>query len=165
MSARPQPVRETADREIVLSRVVDAPRELVFAVWLDPKHVGEWWGPNGFRTTTYEMEPRPGGVWRFTMHGPDGTDYENRIEYLEIARPERLVYRHSGAGETEDVRFRAEVTFEAEGAKTRVTLRSVFESAEGRDLVVEKYGAIEGGRQTLERLAAYVAEQGGRASP
>lgn len=157
MSARTQPARETADREIVLSRVVDAPRELVFAVWLDPTHVGEWWGPNGFRTTTYEMEPRPGGVWRFTMHGPDGTDYENRIEYLEIARPERLVYRHSGGGATEDVRFHAEVTFAAEGTKTRVTLRSLFESAEERDVVVEKYGAIEGGKQTLERLAAYVA--------
>jgi uncharacterized protein YndB with AHSA1/START domain len=165
MSARPLPARETADREIVPSRVVDAPRDLVFAVWLDPKHVGEWWGPNGFTITTHEMDPRPGGVWRFTMHGPDGTDYENRIEYLEITRPERLVYRHSGAEATEDVRFRAEVTVVAEGTKTRVTLRSVFESAEERDLVVEKYGAIEGGKQTLERLAAYVAAQGGSVSP
>lgn len=165
MSARTKPARETADREIVLSRVVDAPRDLVFAVWLDTKHVGEWWGPNGFTTTTHEVDQQPGGVWRFTMHGPDGTDYENRIEYLEITRPERLVYRHSGAEETKDVRFHAEVTFVAEGTKTRVTLRSVFESAEERDLVVEKYGAIEGGKQTLERLAAYVAAQGGSVSP
>ena len=159
------PTSDTADREMVLSRIVDAPRELVFDVWLDPEHVGRWWGPNGFRTTTHEMDPRPGGVWRFTMHGPDGTDYGNRIVYLDIERPERLVYRHSGEAGTEDVRFHTTVTFTMEGTQTRVTLRSLFESAAERDRVVEKYGAIEGGEQTLARLATYVARQSGRASP
>lgn len=155
------PTSDTADREIVLTRVVDAPRELVFDVWLDPAHVERWWGPDGFRTTTHEMDPRPGGVWRFIMHGPDGTDYENRIAYLDIERPERLVYRQTGDGETADVRFHTTVTFATEGAGTRVTLRSLFESPEERARVVERYGAIEGGEQHLARLAAYVAGRRG----
>jgi uncharacterized protein YndB with AHSA1/START domain len=159
------PTNDTADREIVLSRVVDAPRERVFDVWLDSEHVGRWWGPNGFRTTTHALDPRPGGVWRFTMHGPDGIDYENRIVYLDIERPERLVYRHGGEAGTEDVRFHTTVTFAAEGTQTRVTLRSLFESTEERDRVVVKYGAVEGGEQTLARLAAYVAGRGGMTAP
>src|SRR2546430_11151240 len=81
----------TSDREILLTRVFDAPRELVFKVWTDPEHVGRWWGPRGFTNTIHEMDVRPGGVWRFTMHGPDGVDYLNRIVFIEVARPERLV--------------------------------------------------------------------------
>jgi uncharacterized protein YndB with AHSA1/START domain len=148
---------DTADREIVTTRVFDAPRALVFRMWTDPRHIAQWWGPTGFRTTTYEMEVRPGGVWRFTMHGPDGTDYKNKIIYEEVSNPERLVYRHSGEGDTEDVRFRTTVTFVEENGKTRLTMRAVFESAAERDRVAEKYGAVEGGRQTLERLARYLS--------
>ncbi len=72
-----------SDREIVATRVFDAPRELVFQVWTDAKHVSNWWGPRGFTTTTYEMDVRPGGVWRHVMHGPDGTDYPNEIVFVE----------------------------------------------------------------------------------
>jgi uncharacterized protein YndB with AHSA1/START domain len=91
MTARTSSLAEaTTDREIVTTRVFDAPREMVFDAWTDPKHIGQWWGPIGFTTTTHEMDVRPGGVWRFTMHGPDGRDYKNRIVYTEIVRPERL---------------------------------------------------------------------------
>lgn len=75
------PAGDTADREIVITRVFDAPREQVFDAWTDSEHVSQWWGPNGFTTTTHEMDVRPGGVWRFIMHGPDGVDYKNRIVY------------------------------------------------------------------------------------
>src|SRR5689334_18469516 len=75
MSARKNNPSDSSDREIVITRVIDAPRELVFAAFTDAEHISNWWGPNGFRTTTYEKDVRPGGVWRFTMHGPDGTDY------------------------------------------------------------------------------------------
>lgn len=147
---------DTSDREIVTSRLLDAPRELVFEAWTDPKQVVQWWGPHGFTTTTDEMSVTPGGVWRFVMHGPDGRDYKNKIIYTEVVRPERLVYRHAGEDEHEDVRFHVTVTFEAQGRKTLLTMRSVFATARERDDVVEKYGALEGARQTLERLAQHV---------
>ncbi len=158
MAARSESAAGTPDREIVLTRVFDAPRELVFAAWTDPNHVARWWGPRGFTTTTREMEVRPGGVWRFVMHGPDGTDYPNKIVFLEVARPDRLVYQHAGENETDDVKFQTTVTFAEEGGKTRLTMRMVFETAAERDHVAEKYGAVEGGKQTLERLGEYLAE-------
>jgi uncharacterized protein YndB with AHSA1/START domain len=156
MAARPDPTA-AADREIVLTRDFDAPRELVFEAWTDPDRVARWWGPRGFTTTTHEMDVRPGGVWRFVMHGPDGTDYPNRIVYVEVVRPERLVYRHAGEGDAADVRFHTTVTFVEQGGKTQLTLRMVFETAADRDRVAEKYGAVEGGKQTLERLGEYLA--------
>jgi uncharacterized protein YndB with AHSA1/START domain len=85
-----------ADREMVITRVINAPRALVFKAWTKPAHIGNWWGPRGFTTTTHSMDVRPGGEWRFVMHGPDGTDYQNRIVDLEVVEPERLVYDHFG---------------------------------------------------------------------
>lgn len=72
---------DCADREVRVTRVINAPRDLVFELWVDPKHVGNWWGPKGFTVTTHAIDVRPGGVWRFVMHGPDGTDYPNEITY------------------------------------------------------------------------------------
>lgn len=140
-------------RSIVGTRVFDAPRELVFDAWTDREHIGNWWGPNGFTTTTYEMDVRPGGTWRFVMHGPDGTDYDNEIVYLEVVRPERIVYTHGPAPI-----FDVTVTFEEEGRRTRLTMRSVFPSAEARDQVVEDFGAIDGMNQTLDRFVAELAK-------
>jgi uncharacterized protein YndB with AHSA1/START domain len=137
-------------RSIVVTRVFDAPRTLVFDAWTDAKHVGRWWGPKGFTTTTHAIDVRPGGVWRFTMHGPDGTDYPNKITYLEIAKPERLVYDHGDQGEPGY--FQSTVTFVEEGMKTRLSLRMLFPTAEERDAVVEKYNALQGANQHLDRL-------------
>jgi uncharacterized protein YndB with AHSA1/START domain len=145
---------ETAGREIVISRMFDAPRELVFDTWTDPAHVGAWWGPEGFTTTTHAIDVRPGGVWRFVMHGPDGTDFDNVVLYREIVRPERLSYQQ---GVHEPDGFDVTVTFEEAGGGTRLTLRMLFPTAAARNFVVEKYGAIEGGHQTLSRLAEQVA--------
>lgn len=147
-------------REIVTVRDFDAPRELVFGAWTDAKHVSNWWGPNGFTTTTHVMDVRPGGVWRFIMHGPDGRDYQNVITYLAVDRPERLVYQHGGdAGDAgaKPVAFHTTVTFAEVSGKTRVTLRAVFPSAAERDRVAREYGAVEGGQQTLARLAEHLA--------
>jgi uncharacterized protein YndB with AHSA1/START domain len=91
------------------------------------------------------------------MHGPDGRDYENKITYLEIVRPERLVYRHSGDDGDEPETFETTVTFVAEGKKTRVTLRALFSTAQERDRVIKEHGAQEGGEQTLERLGEHIA--------
>ena len=153
------PAKSTSDpaREILVMREFDAPRELVFDAWTKPEHVAQWWGPTGFTTTIERMDVRPGGVWKHVMHGPDGVDYPNKSVFEEVVRPERLVYSHGGVkpGDAE-VRFRVTVTFEDVGGKTRLTMRSVFPSAEERDRVVRDYGALEGAQQTLSRLAQYL---------
>jgi len=143
----------TADREIVATRVVDAPREHVFEMFTDRQHVARWWGPKGFTSTIDEMDVRPGGVWRFVMHGPDGIDYKNKIVYDEIARPERLVYTHTGGAQ-----FQATATFTSYGEKTVLAMRMLFGSSRERDRVVKKFSAIEGLSQTLDRLEVYVGE-------
>jgi uncharacterized protein YndB with AHSA1/START domain len=145
----------TADREIVTTRVYAAPRERVFGAFVDTENVSRWWGPRGFTTTTHEMDVRPGGVWRHTMHGPDGTDYPNYIVYSEVVRPERLAWQH-GTAEGEPVLFHATVTFDEVDGGTRVTLRSVFATAAARDLVVKEHGAVEGAQDTLARLAEFI---------
>ncbi len=145
------------DREIAAVRVFDAPRDLVWKVWTEPEHIAKWWGPKGFTTTTYSMDVKPGGVWRFVMHGPD-RDYQNKITYLEVVKPERLVYKHGGEKEVEPVNFQVTVTFEEQDGKTKVDMRMVFPSANARDYVIKTYGAVEGLDQTLGRLEDYLAK-------
>lgn len=142
---------DTSDRELTASRVFDAPRELVFEVWTDPKHIAQWWGPNGFTNTIHSMDVRPNGVWDFVMHGPDGVDYPNRIVYLKVVRPERLVYLHGP-----EPQFHVTLTFEELGDKTRLGLRMLFDSPELRNKVAEDYGAVEGLKQTLGRLEEFL---------
>ncbi len=156
---------DSAAREIVITRAFDAPRELVFAAFTDPVHVAAWWGPRGFTTTIRQMDVRPGGIWRLVMHGPDGRDYHNRLEYLEVVAPERLVYRHAPDAECEQVHQEVTITLAESHGQTVVTLRMVFPTAQERDQVVKKYGAIEGGRQTFQKLAEHLAAQtrGGQA--
>ena len=144
-------------RAIVGTRVYDAPRALVFSVWTDPKHLAQWWGPIGFTTTTHSFDFRPGGIWRFVMHGPDGRDYQNRITFDEIVPSERIVYRHDGGEDVEPVQFTQTVTFEDLSGKTRITWRGVFPSAEERARVIKEYGADKGLVQTMARMADYVA--------
>jgi uncharacterized protein YndB with AHSA1/START domain len=146
-----------ADREIVISRVIDAPRALVFEAYTEVRHLSQWWGPEGFTTTTRSFEFRVGGEWDFVMHGPDGTDYQEWITWTEIAPPERIALLH-GEFRGDPNAFESVLTFAPEGAATRIELRAVFPTKELRDAAVEKYHAIEGGQQTLGKLAAYVSE-------
>jgi uncharacterized protein YndB with AHSA1/START domain len=149
---------EASNREIVIERIVDAPRELVWRAWTEADQIAKWWGPDGFTTTIHEMHVRVGGVWRFIMHGPDGTDYPNRIVYREIVKPERLVYDHSD--DKGNDHFQSTVTFETAGNRTKVTLRAVFETAQARAAAI-KFGAVEGGKQTLARLDQHLATMSG----
>lgn len=144
------------DREIVIRREFDAPRELLFDAWTDPDQIGKWWGPNGFSTTTHEMDVRPGGRWRFMMHGPDGTDYPNEIVYTEVEKPERLAYDHGSGEEDDPDQFHVTVTFEEQDSRTTLTMRMRFATAEQRDKTVE-FGAVEGANQTLDRLEEHLA--------
>ncbi len=147
----------SVDRQIVLMRMFEAPRELVFEAFTTRAQVEQWWGPDGFSVTTEQMDVRPGGIWRFTMHGPDGTDYPNEITYDEISPPELLVYTHSSSPEANDPSFRSTIALDDMMGSTIVTMKLVFDSTEARDLVVDKYNAIEGGNQTLGRLEVFLA--------
>ncbi|MBB4685724.1 SRPBCC family protein [Amycolatopsis jiangsuensis] len=151
------PGAPTADREIVLSRVIEAPRELVFEAFTEVRHLSRWWGPDGFTTTTRAFEFRVGGEWDFAMRGPDGTDYPEWIRWTEIVPPERISLLH-GEFRDDPNAFESVLTFALHGAATRIEMRTVFPTAELRDEAVEKYHAVEGGQQTLGNLAAYVTE-------
>jgi uncharacterized protein YndB with AHSA1/START domain len=145
----------TADREIVITRTIDAPRDLVFAAFTEVRHLSQWWGPNGFTTTTRAFEFREGGVWDFVMHGPDGTDYPEWITWREIVRPERIVLLHGDSADDPNA-FESILTFDDRGESTEIVMRTIFQTAELRDQAVEEFHAIEGGQQTLGRLAEYV---------
>jgi uncharacterized protein YndB with AHSA1/START domain len=145
------------DRSIVLSRMLEAPRERVFELWTSPEHLANWWGPNGFTVTTHEADIRPGGSWRFTMHGPDGTDYSNVIHYEEVRAPELITFVH-GDDVGEMPPFRGTITFDDFQGMTILTMRTVFVTTDELQRQVEKVGAIEGGNQTLDRLVGYAGE-------
>ena len=147
-----------ADREFIVSRDFAAPRELVWQAMTDPKHVVNWWGPRGFSCAIEKIDFHVGGVWKQVMRGPDGTKYFNEHVFQEIVEPERIVMSHGGKREDgAGVRSVATWTFEALAAKqTRVTIRMVFPTAQERDFVVKEFGAIEGGKQTLERLSEHL---------
>ncbi|MDI1288774.1 MAG: SRPBCC family protein [bacterium] len=145
----------TADRELVISRIINAPRELVFEAFTEVRHLSQWWGPDGFSTTTRAFEFRVGGEWTFVMHGPDGTDYREWILWSEIAPPDRIALIH-GEFRDDPNAFTAVVTFSSEGAVTRLEMRTLFPTKELRDEAVKKYHAVEGGEETLSHLAAYV---------
>lgn len=144
------------DREVVLARVIAAPRELVFKAWTDPKHISNWFGPKGFVTTTHEMDVRVGGMWRFEMKAPDGTVYPNRVVFLEIKEPELLVFDHGSDKDNDPDKFRVTITFDSQSdGKTIVTLRQLHPSKMRRQLVIG-FGAVELGYQTLDKLAKHL---------
>lgn len=147
----------TADREIVIARIIDAPPELVFEAFTEVRHLSQWWGPEGFSTTTRSFEFRVGGEWDFVMHGPDGTDYSEWITWTEIVPPQRIALLH-GESRDDPNAFESTLGFAPQGTATRIVMRTVFPSRELRDQAVEKYHAVEAGQQTLSNLATYVAE-------
>jgi uncharacterized protein YndB with AHSA1/START domain len=168
-----KPASESAEEDFVITRVFDAPRTLVFKAWTDPKHMAQWWGPHGSTSPVCEMEVRPGGAWRIVNRGPDGADHETRGFYQEIIEPARIVITidhselsdewHDLANPSRDrskgkpaVAGLITVTFEEIDGKTRLTVRTRFESAAIRDALV-KMGLAEGWSQSLERLANVVA--------
>ena len=142
------------EREIVLTRVYNAPRSAVWAAWTGPDTI-EWWGPDGFVCTEKERDVRVGGVWRFDMTGPDGTVWPNRIDYREIVPESKLVMDHGDDGG--DISFLVTVTFdEQQDGKTVLTMRQLHPSQEARDGGIA-FGAVELGFQTLDKLAKRLA--------
>lgn len=145
---------EAAPNEIIITRLIHAPRERVWDAWTVPEQLEKWWGPDGFTVTTKEIDIREGGVWDFMMHGPDGRDYPNRIVFTEIVKPERIAHDHGDYDGK--IHFQAVITFEDIDGKTNLTMKSIFPTQDMRDMVVREHGAIEGGNQTIGRLAVFV---------
>lgn len=142
-----------ADRELTVSRMIDAPRAMVFQAWTDPKQIARWWGPKGFTTVDYDIDVRPGGAYRLRMRSPEGTDHRKRGVYREIVAPERIVFTF--AWEQPDGSLGEEllvtVTFEAFGAGTRLTLRQ-----SGFDTVENRNSHVIGWTSCLEKFGEYM---------
>jgi uncharacterized protein YndB with AHSA1/START domain len=141
----------TADRELKITRLLNAPVALVWKVWTEPEHIKNWWGPNGFTNSISEMNVTPGGKWNLVMHGPDGTDYDNRSIYKEVVKHKRIVYEHISPPK---ILFTIE--FEAQGDKTLLLWTLLFESKEVLEDAVKKFGAAEGLKQNVEKLAVHL---------
>src|ERR1700760_1726318 len=124
------------DRELLLTRTLNAPVELVWEVWTQPEHLANWWGPNGFTNTISTMDVVPGGAFNLTMHGPDGTDYDNKSTYREVAPLQKLVFEH-----TTWPHIVFTITFQGEGDKTHLRWHMLFDSAEVLADVAMKHGA------------------------
>jgi uncharacterized protein YndB with AHSA1/START domain len=144
------------DREIVLSRVIDARRDAVFSAWTDPKHLPNWFGPAGFRIETKEIDIRVGGLWRFDMIAPDGQRYTNRMQFRRIDRPTLIEFDHGVDRDEDPGQFRTTLTFDEQSdGKTVITLRQLHPTKAQRDAGIG-FGAVEYGYQTLEKLARHV---------
>lgn len=137
-------------KKISISRLVDAPVELVWQVWTDPDHIRNWWGPAGFTNTIRKMDIRPGGEWDFVMHGPDGQDYKNLHLFREVIPKKKLVMEHITGP-----RFTFSAAFEARGRQTMIHIESVFESEEILQQVIKSVKADQGLKQNMDRLAYY----------
>ncbi|MGH2582834.1 MAG: SRPBCC domain-containing protein [Anaerolineales bacterium] len=146
----------TADREIIVTREFDAPREIVFEAWTEREHAEKWWVPSG--TTTHEWNAKPGGLWRYSMPGRDGALYPFKVKFIVIDKPARLVYDYGTDAEDAPEPVRTNVTFEEENGKTKVTLQLLFATAAAREEAA-KYGGVGGAKQALESLAKYLGKQ------
>jgi uncharacterized protein YndB with AHSA1/START domain len=145
--------KDDKGRELVLQREVPFPRALVWRAMTEHEHVNRWWGPDGFRNEGVSMDLRVGGAWTFEMVGPDGARYPNHSVFKEITPPSRLVFDH---GDGQRIWFEATVNLQDSARGTLITIRQLYPSSESRDEVVNKYGALEGGKQHLIKLEAYL---------
>jgi len=141
----------TQDRELMLTRVLNAPIELVWEVWTKPEHIAQWWGPDGFTNTISTMDVTPGGEWDFVMHGPDGTDYKNKSIFKEVIKHKKIVYEHVSGP-----KFLATIEFEAQGNRTFIKWHMLFESKEQFIQVVKTFKADEGLKQNIQKLDHYL---------
>jgi uncharacterized protein YndB with AHSA1/START domain len=136
---------QVSDRELFTFRILNARREKVFMAFSNPDHLMQWWGPKGFTNTFYEFDLRPGGSWRFIMHGPDGTNFQNESVFVDVVPPERVIFKHIS-----HPKFEMTITFEEQNGKTRIGWHQVFETADERQRIAKF--AIEANQQNLDRL-------------
>jgi uncharacterized protein YndB with AHSA1/START domain len=151
------PTTKTKSNEIKLIRIFDAPVEAVWDAWTDPEQVAKWWGPRGFTITHHSKDLRPGGSWKYTMHGPDGVDYPNVTKYFEVEKHKKLVYDHGGSEDREPL-FRVTVLFSAIKDKTKMDMTMTLSSPEAAD-EIRKFIKKAGGDSTWDRLAEYLEKE------
>jgi len=144
---------DTKDRELLMTRKLNAPVALVWEAWSNSAHIASWWGPNDFTTTISKMDLRPGGEWNLVMHGPDGTDYDNKSIFREVVPLKKIVYEHLSYPS-----FLTTVEFEDLGEQTLLKWHMLFESAEVFLQVVKTYKADKGLEQNVEKLEVYLSK-------
>ena len=147
-------VTTPSDREIVMTRVFDAPRDLVFEAHTSCEHLSRWWGPRRYEVIGCEVDFRPGGPWRIVHRGPEGEEYAFRGEYREIVRPERIVWTFEFEGMPGKISVETQ-TLEEHDGKTTFTSTTVFDSVEERDGMLES-GMESGAAETMDRLDEYL---------
>ncbi|WP_284653122.1 SRPBCC domain-containing protein [Flavobacterium terrisoli] len=147
-------VNNTADREIIISRLLNGPIELVWEVWTNPDHIKHWWGPSGFTNTITKMEVVPNGLWNLVMHGPDGTDYDNESVFTEVVWHKKIMYHHISGHE-----FIAAIQFEERGNQTFIHWQMLFETKEELNRIMALYDISEGLKQNVDKLEAYLKNQ------
>ena len=147
-------VTTPSDREIVLTRVFDAPRDLVFRAYTDPKAIPQWWGPRNLTTRVDKMDVRPGGAWRFVQRDADGNEFAFNGVYREITPPERVVSTFEFEGMPGHIAVET-MTLEEHDGRPTLTTTSVFASVEDRDGMLQS-GMESGAAETMDRLAELV---------
>ena len=145
---------DQANRELRVTRLLNAPIALVWEVWTNPEHIKNWWGPHGFTNTITKMDVRSNGEWKLTMHGPDGTNYPNESIFKEVIEGKKIVYEHLSYPQ-----FITTVEFESRGDKTFLSWHMLFETVEDFHQVVKQYKADEGLLQNIEKLEKYLQHQ------
>lgn len=144
--------------ELKITRIYDAPVKMVWDAWIEPDQVAQWWGPRGFTLTTYSKDVRTGGSWHYVMHGPDGTDYQSKTQYLEVEKYSRMVYDHGGYEDRAPL-FRVTVTFaEVKGGKTKMEMTMTLPTPEAAR-ETEKFIKKAGGNSTWDRLAEFLEKE------
>lgn len=143
--------------ELRIIRTYDAPLRVVWDAWTDPKQAAQWWGPRGFTLTTHSKDLRVGGIWHYTMHGPDGVDYPNKTQYLEVEKYSRLVYDHGGYDDRPPM-FRVTVLFSETKGKTMMDMTMSLPTPEAAE-EARKFVKKAGGNATWDRLAEYLSKE------
>jgi uncharacterized protein YndB with AHSA1/START domain len=142
---------------ITITRMYDAPLRAVWEAWTIPEEVAQWWGPRGFTLTTHSRDFRTGGHWHYTMHGPDGTDYENTAQYLEVVPQQRMVYDHGGHKDRPPL-FRVTALFSEHEGRTRLDMSMALATPEAAE-ETRRFIRKAGGESTWDRLAEYLGKQ------
>jgi uncharacterized protein YndB with AHSA1/START domain len=143
--------QSTSERELSMTRTVNAPIKLVWEVFTKPEHIKHWWGPDGFTNTIDKMDVKVGGIWEFIMHGPNGMDFKSKNVFKEIVKEKRIVFENA-SGQN----FLTTLSFTAEGKKTTIKWEMLFESKEQRNEIVKTYKADIGLKQNIDKLEEYL---------
>ena len=143
--------------KIEITRIYDAPVKVVWDAWTDPKQAAKWWGPRGFTITTHSKDLRTGGHWAYTMHGPDGVDYPNKAQYLEVENQSRLIYDHGG-NDDRPALFRVTVNFSESDGKTKMEMSMALPTPEAAE-ETRKFIKKASGDSTWDRLAEFLSKE------